>query len=167
MAEVISRRINRYKEGDEKFSPLPDVIFIDGGAGHATVVSKTLNDLDISIPVYGMVKDDKHKTRALVTPDNEEIGISANPAVFTLIGTIQEETHKFAVEYHRTLRSKNTYKSKLDLIEGVGEKRRNYLLKEFGSLKAIKSAGIEELSRVVPKDVANKVYNHFHKQSQE
>jgi len=108
-----------------------------------------------------MVKDARHRTRALVTPDGEEVGIEGNPAVFALIGTIQEETHRFAVEYHRSLRSRNSNKSQLDMIKGVGEKRRNDLLKSFGSVKAISKATVEELSRVAPKDVAQNIYEHF------
>ena len=106
MAEVVSRRIKRYIAGDEKFMPLPDLMLIDGGVNHASVVRKVLSELDTLLPVFGMVKDEKHKTRALVTPDGEEIGLAANPAVFALIGTIQEEAHRFAVEYHRSLRTK-------------------------------------------------------------
>jgi len=108
-----------------------------------------------------MVKDDKHRTRALVSPDGMEIGLSANPSVFALIGTIQEETHRFAVEYHRKLRSKSSYKSKLDAIDGVGKKRRNDLLKSLGSIKAIAAASAEELSKVVPKNTARKIFEHF------
>ena len=160
--EAVSRRIARYIDNDEKFNRLPDLMLIDGGAAHAHAASAVLNRAGISLPVFGMVKDDKHKTRALVSPDGEEIGLSANPAVFALIGTIQEQAHKFAVEYHRNLRSKNSYKSRLDAIEGVGEKRRNDLLKSFGSIKAIASAAVEEISKVVPKNVAENIYMHFH-----
>jgi len=106
MAEVVSRRIRRYLAGDEKFGILPDIILVDGGASHASTVCKVLKETDLVLPVFGMVKDEKHRTRALVSPDGEEIGLAANPAVFALIGTIQEETHRFAVEYHRNLRSK-------------------------------------------------------------
>ena len=106
MAEVVSRRIKRYLAGDEKFIPLPDIMLIDGGANHVSVIRKTLTDLDVFLPVFGMVKDEKHKTRALVTPNGEEIGLAANPAVFALIGTIQEEAHRFAIEYHKSLRTK-------------------------------------------------------------
>ena len=163
MAETLLRRMNRYIDGDEKFSKLPDVIFVDGGAAHASVARTILQELGLSLPVFGMVKDDKHKTRALVSPDGEEIGLAANPAVFALVGTIQEETHRFAVEYHRNLRSKSNYKSKLDVIEGVGDKRRNDLLKSFGSVKAVSAASVEELSKVVPKNVAEKIHEHFRK----
>ena len=106
MAEVVSRRMKRYFAGDEKFGVLPDIILVDGGANHASTVCKVLEEAGLTIPVFGMVKDDKHRTRALISPGGEEIGLAANPAVFALIGTIQEETHRFAVEYHRNLRSK-------------------------------------------------------------
>ena len=106
MTEVVSRRIKRYLAGDEKFSVLPDIILVDGGANHASVVRKTLDDAEVTLPVFGMVKDEKHRTRALISPDGEEIGLAANPAVFALIGKIQEEAHRFAVEYHRNRRSK-------------------------------------------------------------
>ena len=167
MAEVISRRAARFTGGDEKFSTLPDIMLIDGGTLHAGIAKKTLNDAGIDLPVFGMVKDDRHRTRALVTPDGDEIGISAQPAVFALVGTIQEETHRFAVEYHRELRSKNSYTSALDRVEGVGEVRRKALLKAFGSLKAVKAASIEELAAVTPKNVAESVYNYFHTENGE
>jgi excinuclease ABC subunit C len=140
-------------------------MLIDGGAVHASATRKVLEEAHVSLPVYGMVKDGRHRTRALVTPDGDEIGLSANPAVFALIGTIQEETHRFAVEYHRSLRSKNSFDSKLDEINGVGEKRRNNLIKSFGSLKSVEAATVEEISKVVPKNVAERIYAHFHEGS--
>jgi len=112
MKEVVSRRLKRYLANDEKFKPLPDIMLIDGGKNHAAVISKLLNELEINVPVFGMVKDEKHKTKALVTPSGEEIGLSANPAVFALIGTIQEETHRFAIEYHKKLRTKTMLNKK-------------------------------------------------------
>ena len=162
MKEVLARRINRYNENDEKFIKLPDLILIDGGAAHASAARAVLQEAGIRLPVFGMVKDDKHKTRALVSPDGDEIGLTANPAVFALIGTIQEETHRFAVDFHRNLRSKRAYKSKLDLIEGIGEKRRNDLLKTFGSIKAVAKASVEEIAKVTPMNVAERVYEYFH-----
>lgn len=167
MAEVVSRRIARYKSGDEKFYDLPDLMLVDGGAVHAKGALDVLREAGVGIPVFGMVKDDRHRTRALVSPEGEEIGIQSQPAVFVLIGTIQEETHRFAVEFHRSLRSKNSYRSTLDAIPGIGEKRRNALLKAFGSLKAVKAATEEELGKVVPKDAAKRVYDHFHGDSGE
>ena len=159
--EVILRRISRYKNEDNNFSKLPDLILVDGGAAHASAAYKALNETGVNIPVFGMVKDDKHKTRGLISQEGEEIGISANPPVFVLISSIQEETHRYAVEYHRELRSKNSYKSSLDNIKGVGEKRRNDLLKSFGSIKAIKEAPVEELAKVVPKNTATEIKEYY------
>ena len=106
-------------------------MFIDGGAEHASAACTALEALGLSLPVFGMVKDDRHRTRALITPEGHEIGIQANPAAFALVGRIQEETHRFAIEYHRSLRD-SVRGSTLDKIPGVGEKRRNDLLKTFG-----------------------------------
>jgi excinuclease ABC subunit C len=167
MREVVSRRAARFLAGDGSFAPLPDVFLIDGGETHARGAREALAELGIVLPVYGMVKDDRHRTRALVSPDGGEVGIAANPAVFALIGTIQEETHRFAIEYHRQLRSKNAHKSKLDEIEGVGASRRNALLKSFGSLKAIREADAAALTAVVPKNTAQKVYEFFHSKEAE
>ena len=161
MAEVIKRRMARYGEGDDKFQHLPDLMLIDGGSAHASSVRSVLHDSGVDLPVFGMVKDDRHRTRALVSPDGEEIGLSANPAVFALIGTIQEEAHRFAIEFHRSQRSKSSYESRLDAIQGVGDRRRNDLLKSFGSLKAVKNASVEELSGIVPKNVAENVFKYF------
>ncbi|NLB28709.1 MAG: excinuclease ABC subunit UvrC, partial [Clostridiales bacterium] len=162
MEEVIARRVKRFIDGDRGFSPLPDVMLVDGGANHAAVAKRVLDKNELNVPVFGMVKDDRHRTRALVTPDGFEIGLEANPAAFALIGTIQEETHRFAVEYHRERRSKNIKKSQLDEIPGIGEKRREALLKAFGSIKAIKAADRETLSAVVPKNAAEQVFAFFH-----
>ncbi|MCL2044765.1 MAG: excinuclease ABC subunit UvrC [Oscillospiraceae bacterium] len=161
MREVVERRLLRYKNNDGSFGQLPDLLLVDGGFAHASVVSQVLKIADVQLPVFGMVKDDKHKTRALVSPQGEEIGLSGNPAVFALIGNIQEQTHKYALEYHQSLRTKSNTKSKLDGINGVGEKRRNALLKGFGSIKAIGAANMEQLSKIVPANVAKAVYEHF------
>lgn len=162
MMEVVARRVIRYLDGDEKFAPLPNLILADGGAAHARAVTDALEGAGLSIPVFGMVKDDRHHTRALMSIDGDEIGIVANPAVFTMIGTIQEEVHRFAITYHRTLRSKSSYKSQLESIPGVGEKRRAELLRHFRSIKNIKAASAEELSAVVPRNTAEAVYAFFH-----
>jgi excinuclease ABC subunit C len=115
-------------------------------------------DLDLSVPVFGMVKDDRHRTRALVDKDGNEIAILARPDVFSFIGRIQEETHRFAIEFHRSLRGKESTKSIFDEIRGVGAKRRDALYKRFKSVQGIKSATIEELSEVVPKNVAEQIH---------
>ena len=166
MREVIHRRFRRYLDADEKFADMPDVLFIDGGAEHASAACGALEELGLSLPVFGMVKDDRHRTRALVTPEGMEIGIQANPAAFALVGRIQEETHRFAIEYHRSLRD-SVRGSSLDKIPGVGEKRRTVLLKAFGSLKAIRAASLEDLNAVVPKNTAWAVYQYFHKNEEE
>lgn len=162
MHEAVSRRIQRYLDGDEKFSPLPDLLLIDGGAEHATVAQTVLEELQVSIPVFGMVKDDRHRTRALITPGGHEIGISGNQAVFAFIGTIQEETHRYSIEYQRSLRNASLT-SQLDQIPGVGAKRRNDLLKAFRSVKAVREASLEQLKEVVPKNTAEAVYDYYHK----
>ncbi len=162
MQQVLCRRFCHFLDGDKGFDQKPDALLIDGGVVHAQVVRDALQTMGISIPIYGMVKDNRHRTRALVTPDGDEIGIQAIPAVFAFIGRIQEETHRFAITYHRTLRSKRVKGSTLDAIEGVGEKRRIALLKQFKSIKAIANADVTELSRCVPETVAQKIFEHFH-----
>ena len=111
--------------------------------------------------VFGMVKDDRHRTRALVTPEGEEIRIDNNQSVFALIGNVQEETHRFAITYHRQLRSKRLRYSGLDEIPGIGQKRKQELLKQFKSLSAIGRATLPELERILPKNTALAVYRHF------
>ena len=113
------------------------------------------------MPVFGMVKDDRHRTRALISPQGQEIGINANQAVFALVGGIQEETHRFAIEYQRSLRNEG-YVSALDKIDGVGPRRRADLIKYFKSVKAIKEASVDQLNLVVPKNTARAVYDYFH-----
>ena len=167
MEEAVSRRLDRYLEGDPKFSELPQLILIDGGAVHAGIAAAAAAARGLDVPVFGMVKDDRHRTRALVTPDGMEIGISANPAVFAFIGTIQEATHSYAIGYNRDLRSKRVRTSVLDGVPNVGEKRRAALLKSFGSVRAIREADIEQLRRVVPRDAAESIYGYFHREETE
>ena len=114
-----------------------------------------------------MVKDDRHRTRALITPEGREIGIQNNQAVFTLIGRIQEETHRFAITFNRQSHGKTVKGSTLDAIPGVGEVRRTALLKHFKSLKAIKEATLEQLQQVVPKHTAKAVYEWFRQDKSE
>ena len=162
MYQVIKRRFRHYKDGDKGFRDAPDLLLIDGGVNHANVALNALRELDLVFPVFGMVKDDRHRTRALVTPQGQEIAIDANPSVFALIGTIQEETHRFAITYHRKLRSRRLRYSELDSIPGIGPKRKQELLKTFQSITAISQASILELERLLPKDAATAVYQHFH-----
>ena len=114
-----------------------------------------------------MVKDDRHRTRALVTPEGREIGIQANQAIFSLIGQIQEETHRFAIEFHRQQQNQRVKGSVLDKIPGVGEKRRADLLKHFKSVKNIKAASLAELEEAVPKNTARAVYKYFNQKTEE
>jgi excinuclease ABC subunit C len=161
MHEAVSRRIGRFVDKDEKFMPLPDLLLIDGGAGQVSAAVSALEERGFHLPVFGMVKDSRHRTRALTCQDGREIGIQANPAVFAFVGNIQEETHRFAIEYHRKLREK-TITSQLEEIPGVGEKRRKALLEAFQNIKTIQEASVERLATVVPKSTAQAVYNHFH-----
>ncbi len=162
MEQVLTRRFKRYLEGDEKFADKPDLLLIDGGVNHANVAVKVLETLGLTIPIFGMVKDDRHRTRALVTPEGKEIGIQGNQAIFSLIGQIQEETHRFAIEFHRQQQNQRVKGSVLDQISGVGEKRRSDLLKHFKSIKRIREATQAQLAEVVPKNAAQAVYDYFH-----
>lgn len=162
MAQVIRRRFTHYKDADAGFEAAPDLVLIDGGVAHARVAVEALEQLGLRMNVFGMVKDDRHRTRALVTPEGEEISIDSNQSVFSFIGNIQEETHRFAIQYHKQLRSKRLRYSELDGITGIGQKRKELLLKQFKSLNAISQATLPELERVIPKDAASAVYHHFH-----
>ena len=162
MAEVLERRFRRYLDGDGKFSPLPDLLLIDGGVQHARVAEEVAAKLHLSVPVLGMVKDDRHRTRALVTAQGMEIDIQTPPALFALIGRVQEEVHRFAITYHHQKHAKNAYRSQLDGIAGVGEARKRLLLQRFGTVKAIRAAELLQLEEVLPKPAARAVYDHFH-----
>ena len=161
MHQILKRRFSHYKAGDKGFAETPDLLLIDGGVNHARVAVEALRELELSFPVFGMVKDDRHRTRALVTPEGQEIRIDNNQAIFSLIGNIQEETHRFAITYHRQLRSKRLRYSELDGIPGIGPKRKQELLRQFKSLTAIGNASLPELERLLPKDAAAAVYHHF------
>ena len=162
MEEVLARRLTHYMEQDKKFMPLPDVLLIDGGEQHAKVARRVTERFGLVIPIFGMVKDDRHRTRALVTPEGREIGIQGTQAVFALIGRIQEETHRFAITYNRQSHGKSVRRSQLDEIPGVGEARRTALLKKFKSVKAVREAGLEELLEVLPRNAAQAVYLWAH-----
>jgi len=162
MREVLRRRLTHAAEGDEKFLPLPDVFLIDGGQTHARAAWEVTQDFGLSIPVFGMVKDDRHRTRGLVTPEGREIGITGHQSVFALIGQIQEETHRFAVTYHHESHGKSATRSVLDDIPGVGPKRQAELRKRFGTIKAIKEADVEALAAVLPRSAAEAVWAKFH-----
>ena len=164
MRQVVRRRFSHYKDRDSGFDTAPDLLLIDGGIAHARAAVEALDQLQLRMKVFGMVKDDRHRTRALVTPEGEEIRIDSNQSIFSFIGNIQEETHRFAITYHRQLRSKRLKYSELDSIPGIGPKRKQELLKQFKSLTAIGQAALPELERILPKDAATAVYKHFHPQ---
>ncbi len=161
MRQVVTRRFRHYCAGDKGFDTAPDLLLIDGGVNHAKVALKALEEMGLSFPIFGMVKDDRHRTRALVTPEGQEIRIDNNQGIFSLIGNIQEETHRFAITYHRQLRSKRLRYSELDEIPGIGPKRKQQLLRQFKSLSAMEKATLPELERLLPKDAAAAVYEHF------
>lgn len=167
MFQAVTRRLLRYQNGDSSFAQLPDLMLIDGGATHVATAKRALDFLEIQIPVFGMVKDDRHRTRALVSPTGEEIRIDNEPSVFALIGSIQEETHRFAISYQKTLRTKYLRYSQLDEIPGIGATRKQLLLRHFKSLTAIGQASLDDLKRVLPQNAAVAVYTHFHKTEEE
>ncbi|MDD6160868.1 MAG: excinuclease ABC subunit UvrC [Oscillospiraceae bacterium] len=162
MKQVVERRFRRYLDGDEKFGALPDLLLIDGGTGQVRAAMEAMDEVGIRIPAYGMVKDDRHRTRALAAADGREIGIQQNQSLFSLIGRIQEETHRFAIEFHRQQQAGHLKKSELDDIPGVGPRRKAELLGRFKSLKRIKAASFEALAEVIPKSAAQAVYDYFH-----
>jgi excinuclease ABC subunit C len=160
MEEVLRRRFTRLTKGDAGFGEAPDLLLVDGGATHAAMAERVLKEFELTIPVFGMVKDEKHRTRAVVNPGGGEAALTANPGVFAFIGQIQEETHRSALAFHQKQRSK--FDSELDSISGLGETRREKLMRHFKSVKKIALATPEELEALLPKNVAAAVYNHFH-----
>lgn len=151
MQEVLYRRFKRAQADDAAFNTYPDMLFIDGGKGHVAAANKVLRAMQIDIPAFGMAKDDSHRTKELVYEKDEEfstIQIKDSPLLFKYVGNIQEEVHRFAIDYHRTLRTKNMLTSVLDEIEGIGPVKRNSLLAYFGSVDRIKAAAAEELVKV-------------------
>lgn len=171
MAEVISRRFDEYyKTGDseEGFGKLPDLILLDGGKGQVAAVKRVLESMNISVPLFGMVKDDKHRTRA-VTGDGGEIAVSSKRALFTFLSKLQDEVHRFAIGYHHARRSKNTFRSSLTGIGGIGEVRAKSLLKYFRTIDNISKADLEELENApkMTKDSALAVYRYFHSEKEQ
>ena len=159
MKEVLSRRFT-----DEKLSTLPDVIMMDGGKGQVNVALKVLDSLGLEIPVCGMVKDDNHRTRGLYY-NNVEVEFPKGSEAILMITALQDEAHRFAIEYHRQLRSKNQVHSVLDEIPGVGPARRKALIKHFKDIENIKNASLEELQKVegIPASTARYVYEFFNR----
>ncbi|MDY2818679.1 MAG: excinuclease ABC subunit UvrC [Hominisplanchenecus sp.] len=169
MEEVLTRRFTHEVEEENRefdsFGKLPDLIMMDGGKGQVNVALSVLENLHLQIPVCGMVKDDRHRTRGLYF-NNQEIPISRDSEGFRLITRIQDEAHRFAIEYHRSLRSKDQVHSILDDIPGIGPARRKALMRSFGSIEEIRSASVEELAKVPSMTglSARKVYDFFRKE---
>ncbi len=163
MEEVLTRRFQRAFDQSEGFTCLPDLIMMDGGRGQVNIALHVLEKMDLDIPVCGMVKDDHHRTRGLYF-NNAEIPIERNSEGFKLITRIQDEAHRFAIEYHRLLRSKGQVHSILDDIPGVGPTRRKALMKAYQSIEDIKNASVEELQQIssMNERSAKQVYEFFH-----
>ncbi len=163
MKEVLSRRFT-----DERMDVLPDVIMMDGGKGQVNVALMVLDSLGLDIPVCGMVKDDNHRTRGLYY-NNEEVQFPKGSEAMLMVTALQDEAHRFAIEYHRQLRSRNQVHSVLDEIPGVGENRRKQLIRYFGEIRKIKEAEVETLMEVpgIPESVAKNIYTFFHVDAQE
>ncbi|MBP1544957.1 MAG: excinuclease ABC subunit UvrC, partial [Oscillospiraceae bacterium] len=144
MQEVLRRRLTRYLDGDESFSPLPDLILLDGGKGHVAAVAQVLDELKLTIPLYGLVKDSKHRTRA-IAKEGGEISISANRALFKLLTNIQDEVHRYSIAFQRVKHKQKTYTLELTEVKGIGEAKVQALLKEFRTKQGIKEATAEQL----------------------
>ncbi len=146
------------------FSLFPDLIMMDGGKGQVNTALKVLEELGLDIPICGLVKDEFHNTRGIIY-DSKEIRLDEDSPGFRLIYKIQEEAHRFAISYHRSLRSKSMIKSELDGIKGIGEKRKRELLRHFKTVENIKKASVDELAQVksMNRRVAEDLYKHFRK----
>jgi len=163
MAEVLDRRFSEYEKGEnEGFSRLPDLILLDGAKGQINAVLPVMQKYGLDVPIFGMVKDSKHRTRAVATTGGD-IAIKSNRRAFTLVTNIQDEVHRFAIGYHKALHSKNTLKSELLEIPGVGKAKADALVKHFGGIKKIKNASVEQLCEVkgINESLAKTIFNFF------
>ena len=167
MREILTRRFNEYllskdENAEDGFGKLPDLILLDGGIGQVNAVNEALAPFNLNIPVFGMVKDNKHRTRA-IAHDGGEITINDNRSVFTLVSEIQEEVHRFSVGYHRKKHAKSGLTLSLTQINGIGEQKAKALFREFKTIKAIKSATVEELGKVkgITPELAEKIYLYY------
>jgi excinuclease ABC subunit C len=160
--EIIYRRIAKGQEGDPRFLPMPDLILLDGGRGHVSSVVGMFSELDIHIPLFGMVKNQRHRLRGLVGPEGEA-NLSEGDPVFSFFGQLSDEVHRFALAYHEKARKAGAQRSLLEKIPGVGATRRKALMAHFGSIKKIAEAKEEELCRVksVTPPVAKAIRRYF------
>lgn len=154
MSEVLERRF--------KDQSLPDLILLDGGKGHVSTIKKVMKTLDINVPVYGLYKDDNHRTEG-ICDENKVYQIDKKSQLFKFLTEIQDETHRFAIDYHRSMRNKNMIKSELDDIKGIGQKRKMAIFNKFGSIENIKNTTVEEISSIpgFNKKIAEQILNYF------
>lgn len=161
MGETISRRMAEYKAGTPGFASRPELILIDGGETQTAEALRRVREAGEDIPVFGMKKDDHHRTRALCDAEGREYSLMGSPGLFALVGSLQEEVHRYAVTFHRKVRDDRLKKSVLDEIPGIGPARKAALLKKFGSLRAIKAASAAQLAEIVPPAVAAAIADRF------
>ena len=160
MKEAVSRRYQRYLDGDESFAPLPSVIFADGALPQVRAVRQALNELGLYLPIFGLKKDNRHRTKSLVFEDGREVMLYKHPQIFPLCGRMQEEAHRFAITYHAAAARRRSLESMFTSVEGIGKARANAILKHFKTLSAIKTASVEELAQVkgMSRTTAEKLY---------
>nr|MCR4929369.1 excinuclease ABC subunit UvrC [Lachnospiraceae bacterium] len=170
MYEVLYRRFShgiteREEDNETSFSIFPDLILMDGGLGQIHIAEKVLEELNVDIPVCGMVKDDRHRTRGLLFKE-KEIPMDIHSECFKFVTRVQDEVHRFAIEYHRSLRTKAQVHSILDDIPGIGPKRRKAIMKHFPTMEELKSADVEKIAEIdeIPQNVAQDIYNFFHRE---
>lgn len=165
MNEVLTRRFNHYYNDEEgsTFKILPDLILLDGGQAQVNAVLPVIEKMGLSVPVFGMVKDNKHRTRAIACGLGE-IEINSNRSAFTLVSSIQEEVHRFAVSYHHTKHKKSSFSSGLMQIEGIGEAKAKALLKHFKTISKIKECSVQELCECpsISEKNAQNIYKFYH-----
>lgn len=159
MKEVVYRRYFRLlREG----KPMPDVLIVDGSAAQINAAKSVRDELMLDLPIAGLVKDERHSTRALMLEDLEEVPLNKEDPLFFMLTRLQDEVHRFAIDYHRKLRSKGMTRSILDEVSGIGDVRKKEIMKHFKSMKALKEATIEQIGEVVPLDVARRLYDRLH-----
>ena len=159
MQEVLRRRFTHYQEGDESFAECPDLILLDGGKGHVSAVKEVFDEMNIDVPLFGLVKDDKHRTRAIAT-DGGEIQVNANKNLFRLLTEIQDEVHRYSINYQRKKHKMSQYELDLTKVKGIGEKKALALLKEFKTKQGIRSATVEQLMETakINRETAEELY---------
>ncbi|MEG2341977.1 MAG: excinuclease ABC subunit UvrC [Bacilli bacterium] len=162
MKEVINRRYSRMKEEGTKF---PDLILLDGGENQISVAEDTLNSLEITLPIYGLYKNDKHQTEGIIDKNGQKFDLTEHKDIFLLLTAMQNEVHRFAITFHRKLHINNYKKTVLDGLPGLGESRKNAIFSVFKDFEQLKNATIDELKQIIPESVANALYERIHKNS--